>query len=172
MNKRFRTRGVDVDVSVVSVREPRKETAPKLKNSSFLVTMNTNYRPKNNEEAKYLCASLTRGVEGAFKSPSMLIPYVKFLNGDQWSERTIKKVNVLIGVEIGNHQKGSRVHAHVKVEIDHYSKIHLNPVIIKEQVNLHLAKDNAGIMVHYVNISVRNSNNSIDSYVSKPFKLY
>ena len=137
---------------------------PKPKNSTFLVTCNTNFKPTTNSESRAAAAELKHAAENVFGSVKNIAPLVKFLDGKQWSDETIDNVDVLIGVELGTGKRGGRIHAHIKVEIDHYSKIHLNPPMIKEHMNLHMHEYG----VRYVNISVRNNSVfNIENYIRK-----
>lgn len=167
MSTGFVVRGDAIPVTVTSIKEPIvKSKKPVLKNSTFHVICNTNFRPQTNESARNAADELREAAESAFSSASKIAPMVIFKQeGDQWNEDIIKDVDVLMAVELGRDKRGRRVHCHIKVEINHYSKIHLNPVVIKEHVNLYMRV----LRVQYVHIQVHAGRNwrVLEEYIGK-----
>ena len=159
-----------VPMRVRSLKEPYVDDGKvRLRNSTFHVTCNTNFRPKTNEESRIAASNLRIAAQDTFANQARLIPLVTFLNGDQWSEKIIKDVDVLIGVELGTHPKGTRIHCHIKVAINHYSKIHLNPKVIKE----HMILNSPGKpFVHYVHISIHSPVFSLEDYIRRDRDLF
>lgn len=121
----------DLGVRVENIK-PRKEQS---KHSGFFITLNTNYRPGANEENAEECAhKLRKAVKAMLTEEERLKRIVNFLDGQSWNADTISKVSSEFVVERGRSPRGGRIHSHISLHIDHWSKIRLNIPAIKEEI--------------------------------------
>jgi len=99
----------------------------RLRNSNFYVTINSNKRVilvdslKPEEEAYF--KKFDAAWKGYFdKSPD---DWLKFLVAGNNTENSIKSVDILGSAELQSSQR-AMIHAHLLIEIKHFSKIHLD----------------------------------------------
>lgn len=161
---------VDIESEDLGVRvanlQPRKKQN---KHSGFFITVSTNYNPKQNESNAEECAEkLRKGMKNMLKEEENLKRIVRFLNGDTWSTTTIKKVSSQFVIERGRHSKGSRIHSHAALHIEHQSKIQLNIPEISVVLLPYLAGGcTSNIKNLYVNVKIIRVNQGIRNYLTK-----
>jgi hypothetical protein len=162
---------VDIETEDLGVRvaniAPRQQQN---KHSGFFITINTNFNPKQNEEHASECAEkLRKAVKAMLTEEERLKRIVKFLiPGDTWSTDTIKKVSSQFVIERGRHSKGSRIHSHAALHIEHRSKIRLDiPQMQKEILPFFEGGCTCNIKNLYINVKIIRVNQGIRNYLTK-----
>jgi hypothetical protein len=122
---------VAVEGDLVQARQTEQN---RLKVSEFLITANTNYRPATTAEAREAGDILKRAV-GIMVEPHTIPDWMTDLYGRPWTKQYIKKVYNTYSAELGRHPKGTRIHAHIHMHIDHYTKLHVNIGRFKNLIN-------------------------------------
>jgi len=155
----------DLGVRVANIAKRKEQN----KHSGFFITINTNFNPKKDEDASSECAEkLRKGIKAMLTEEERLKRIVKFLNDDTWSTTTIKKVSSQFVIERGRHSKGSRIHSHAALHIEHRSKIQLDiPQISKELLPFLEGGCTGNIKNLYVNVRIIRVNQGIRNYLTK-----
>lgn len=157
----------DLGVRIANIASRNKD---KIKHSGFLITINTNYNPKQNEGNATECAEKLRSaVYDLLHDTDKLEKIIKFLiPGHTFSREYIKKVQGEFVIERGRHSKGSRIHAHATLHIDHYSKIHLDIPKIKEVLLPYFADGcTCDIKNLYINVRAIRNDLGLRNYLRK-----
>jgi hypothetical protein len=151
------------DLGVAVVNE--KPRAKKKGHSGFLLTINTNYKPKDEVDAEQ-CGEKLREVLGSMLDETNLKEIISWqVEGEGW-----EKVDDVTGefiVERGRHAKGGRIHSHVILHFDHRTKIRLDIPKIKEHITKGFEGSEWTISNPYVNIRIIGSDRNIQDYLRK-----
>lgn len=154
----------DLGVRTANLEPRRKQN----KHSGFFITINTNFNPKQAEENGYDCAErLRKAVKAMLTEEERLKRIVKFLIPDTWSNETIKKIDSQFVVERGRHAKGSRIHSHAVLHIEHTSKIQLDIPKIKEEILPFFQDGPCNVKNLYVNVKAIRANYGVRNYLTK-----
>jgi len=133
------------------------------KQSMFLVTINPNIIPSDQDDAQHWGSILEESVKEVF-SKDNAERWIKFLDDGDMDD--VESIKGSYGVEIGKKARGGRLHLHMLIEVLHNSKIHLNLQNIREDLNAAM-KEN-GISSVYVNVrAVKGGEYSIRNYILK-----
>lgn len=135
------------------------------RNSNFMITLSTNYRPGDDAEAKALVDRLGDATDRIFRSPDSLERIIKFnIPTHHFDDRYIQDINVTHGPEVGKNRKGGRVHNHIILKIKHRSNITIKNSV--EEIRREYARH--GIDVHYVKIDfLRDATEAARRYAAK-----
>jgi hypothetical protein len=166
-------RNVRVNPTVLDVGRIRRRISdpapivhrpPTKRYSSWLLTVSTNYRPKDNDEAEEIKYKLEDTLYEIFNSEELTGRILKFLNGGNISQ--IEDVWTEISVELGSHAQGGRVHAHVRASFAHFTRFHVSSAALRDLVK-EMMNDNRikGIYVHFQ--FVKTPHKYIDDYLRK-----
>lgn len=140
-----------------------------LRESGFLLTVNTNTIPKSGDEAERMGNELKDTIKDLLEGSDAngepkikrLIKFVGERASDEYGTESVKEIKYEIGIELGTHPKGGRVHAHVAIYIKHYSKIHLNTDEIQGFINNETGYDT------HVNVKYIGGYDALERYISK-----
>lgn len=110
--------------------------AKRLSNSNWFITINTNQRFANYEQAKPLLLALQRAVRDVFQHLSEYVEIKR--EGDSWSPDFINQVKVRQGVEFSEDR--GLAHVHFMIAIKHKTRIHLDYAKIQSYVRESLAR--------------------------------
>lgn len=132
----------------------------KRKNSNFLLTWNTNYRPKNREEIESLADGLVDKIDAFFADHLKECVQCVDKNGSlhpitdsEWSSG-IYHVRVTSHPEVGSNFKyGARFHIHSEVYFLHSLKLRMDPKLLKDLFNKSLEGTNLP-QIKYLNIQI------------------
>lgn len=154
----------DLGVRTANIEPRRKQN----KHSGFFITINTNFNPKEADQHGYDCAQrLRKAVKAMLTEEDRLKRIVKFLIPDTWSTETIKKISSQFVVERGRHAKGSRIHSHAVLHIEHTSKIQLDIPKIKEEILPFFQGGPCNVKNLYVNVKAIRANYGVRNYLTK-----
>lgn len=148
-----------------------------LRESGFLLTINTNYEPGNKDDVLSLGGDLHQAVDDMLKgiNPQTEEPniksVIKFIGkraDDEYSLDTIDNIEYTVAIEQGTKAKGGRVHAHINIKIQHYSIVQLNTEEIQTFINHHLW-EHSRYPVEGVHINVRyvGGYKNMETYIAK-----
>lgn len=147
---------------------------PKVKHSSFFITISTNVAPEYQSDLQSVGKALNEAMESML-SEDNLKEIVKFLPGhekDKYND-VVEAVDGSFAVELGKKARGGRVHGHALVHIDHRSKIHLDRDEIQSFIKLSLFVRGIDLKSIYVHIDAAKSDRTLIDYISKsPLKLF
>lgn len=137
--------------------------------SGFLITINTNRSPQSPAEEAVL-GDLLRLIIGDLFDDTNVNRMFKFLNGPR-QPSAIKYVDSEFAIEIGSVQK--RVHAHILTNVYHNTRIHVDPLYLRDEVTSELNRGliRAGLPglrgKVYVNVKAVKGDFSVLKYVRK-----
>jgi hypothetical protein len=145
------------------------EIDKKLHYTDYFVTISTNIKPKNEQDAFMLESQLTEAIDEVFEQPEK---FITFVEGEKEDWEKIKKFKYTGLTEIGEGAKGKRVHWHGKIQIEHYTKIRVFKEVIKPIFDKVL-KEKIGSRFKKCYFSHKwiPSTKPIQSYITKNYKL-
>lgn len=120
-----------MSLPVISVKEVKPSGGPKRKFSNFLLTINTNKRPRTQEEAKPLIDKLRETMQYMLSAEG-LKRITRFLLPAEFNKDYIASVKSQFNLEIGETKHGKRVHSHAIIQYVHTTRLHLNFLEIKK----------------------------------------
>lgn len=98
--------------------------------SNFVLTVNTNYRPRDDADGQRVADQLYR-VADVFLTPDGILSTLKFMVASG-SARDISAIHVGDwAVEVGTHRMGQRVHLHAFVKIQHSTMLQFDVPTLK-----------------------------------------
>lgn len=127
--------------------------------SAWFITINSNQKPTTFSHMSTLEMKLKNGLRETLAKdnwPSLF----KFKRG---GIDDIKAIDVKVSTEIGSHPKGSRVHVHAYIEVEHFARIHLNYGVFHA-----LVRENV-MLPHniYINIQPVKPQKNLERYLKK-----
>lgn len=147
-----------------SEAQPRQTTRGTVFYSKFLVSLNSNIKPKSLEHQIFLERSMRNLIDNNFQGRKIL-PNIKILDNEDADidekEHLLEKIDVTFSLEIGKKARGGRLHAHVIVDIRHRTKIHIDAARLRDQLLMYF-----GIRGH-VDIKYFPSAEILQDYISK-----
>jgi hypothetical protein len=157
-------------VSISSIRHQGQIAKSIPKHSGFLITINTQIKPENQDEAKQLANDLEEAMKAAFDEDNIgnFIEFIDEGTKHKWSTDYIESVKGEFTVELGQHAKGGRIHGHAAIHIDHYSKIRLDQGELRVFLNDYLA-DNSDFPVKKIHLNIRHisEDSNLHRYIHK-----
>lgn len=90
--------------------------------SRFLITVSTNFRPKTTEESMAMAQQLRTAVRQLLTEEN--IP--RMLDFHEGGPSDLKKVKAEFNVELGKLANGKRIHSHIYLEFKHNAMIRIN----------------------------------------------
>ena len=148
MPPKFDIKGVEPSIS-------REESKRKLHWSKYHITINTNKRI-NEEELPRWKWIFDKSINKTFRNPKN---YIIVPEGDSFM-RDVSKVNISFGIEVG--AKEGRLHAHIFLEVFHYTILQANHTKIRADMIRYLGLD--GI---YYNARLMKTRDGGDEYVKR-----
>lgn len=137
----------------------------KIRHSDFLVTINTNFRPKDRVEMDEVQSALERAVED-MSTPSGLREVVRVLEPNvTLTAANVKNVDVEYAGEVGESAKGGRVHSHTIIKVTHTTKIQMDPKKISSFVMASI--ESPHVKNVHVNIKLLPTNGYAEDYLHK-----
>jgi hypothetical protein len=130
--------------------------------SNYIITINTNYRPKYQNDLSDIADKLTSALNNLF-THNHLPHVIAFPKGGNYS--MIEDIDVEFGEEVGAHAKGGRLHAHAVVKIKHHTFIKLKPNEISKILVDEI--DDERVKSLYVNIRFFYGEQFIQDYIQK-----
>lgn len=124
-----------------SVRSEEKKGKP-LRFSNYWITSQTNYKAKTDDDFERFQDGYADALEDVFDRDKFG-RFVEFLppqQDDRWNADTINNFQVYTQLEEGTSKFGGRIHAHIIMEISHFSKIRLDAQLIKEAIQHKMAR--------------------------------
>jgi len=109
----------------------KKKKKKKIRYSSFYITLNTNtkYEDAILFEKAELLESILKRILSADQIIQLLVPREE---GVELNAESVKKITSQAGIEVG--ETNGFLHAHILIEVSHYTKIHLNYNLIAEKI--------------------------------------
>jgi hypothetical protein len=143
------------DIAYVAPTISHEEQKRKLHWSKYHITINTNKRinVENLPRWEWL---FDKSLNKAFRNPQNYIIKVKGHTFD----KDVSKVSIRFGIEVG--KKEGRLHAHVFVEIFHYTILQVNHTLVRETIIKYLGLENI-----YYNARLMKSRDGGDEYVKR-----
>lgn len=117
---------LDISVKDTSGKEEVITQLPS-RQSKFLMTVSTNFRPRTTEQSKEVASHLRGAFNSLFERNSMARS-IRFNSG---SLDDIENIDAEFSVELGRQANGKRIHGHAIITINHNANIHLNIPEIK-----------------------------------------
>jgi hypothetical protein len=148
------------DIGAKKLSTKAKVSGPRAKYSTFHITINTNKKPDDDDEADAIGDELRKANKAIFNEDNFP-RIVKFLNNDTYDDGLIVSVDVKFSIEVGKSEMGGRVHTHIKAEIKHYSKIHVNLPNLRAIVTEELGYN------PYIHVKVVKTSMSLEEYIAK-----
>jgi len=138
--------------SVVSIDKPRPKKTNE-RQSSWLITVSTNVRPKDITHAKQIAKCLQGSIQG-FLEPETMAKMITFRKkSHSYTIDFIDDVKSEYVIELGWNAKGRRIHTHLFLHIAHRSNIRLDFTAVKRYFNDTLTESSCqGFKSCYVNI--------------------
>ena len=147
-------------ISVEDVTSKKISEKQKTRHSNFLITINTNKRPKTQNELVKYVNDLRSYVKNGLLSNYGLTRLLKFKEGNLGD---IKNIDAKFAIEMGRHTKGGRVHAHIFLKIDHNAMLDFpNKQFIIDELSRRM-----GIMSPHIDFKIVGSQKNIEDYLSK-----
>jgi hypothetical protein len=142
---------------------PSTVQTPIRRESAFLLTINTNYKPTSDKTVAELGNYLSDGVDQMFKgyddnlkeNVAKIIKFVGARSNDKYEDDVIKDVEYEFSVEQGGKAKGGRVHAHVLVKIYHTSVIQIDTEGVRVFITNYLWDNAKKFPIENVHVNVR-----------------
>lgn len=131
----------------------RTSGAPKKKKfSNFLVTINSNYRPRDDTDARATAEELKSAAEKFFTlEPILECVSVRGPPGVSVADNIVRVEVVTWSIELGGNTRGQRLHVHAMLKFVHTTWLQLKPEAIKAWWVKEL-EDDVRIKNIYVNI--------------------
>ena len=110
------------------------------KRAVYLITINTNYRPTTSADSTAAGDILRSTLHDMFGTATVgaFVEYLPDPQGDPpgsiGDENDVMSIRSDIGVELGTDPKGSRVHAHIALDITHTTRIRVNLAYLRSAV--------------------------------------
>lgn len=149
------------DAAASASAKSREEKA-----SRFLMTVNTNYKPKSVSDGADLMRKLRDVLNQLLSSEAELAKIVKWLEGPRDFGETVTEVKSHFALEVGHHPQGSRVHAHALLSFKHTSKMHIDIPEARRWFNAHMKDER--VKRFYVHVkAVSTGNFDVKKYIKK-----
>jgi hypothetical protein len=137
--------------------------------SNFLLTVNTNYRPRDDTEAEVIATKL-HVASNEFLQLEPIMSAVKFVGAaaKTGTPADILRVEVTsAAIELGTDTRGQRVHLHAFIKFKHRTMMQLDGKVIQAWFN-HALEDDKRIKNCYVNVRwVPASDEMVQAYIAK-----
>lgn len=157
-------------VSIQSIRHKGQLAKDVPKHSGFLITVNTQIKPTSSEEARALADVLEESMKEAFDEDNIqdIVEFIDEASTHGWSTKYIESVHGEFTVELGKDPKGSRIHAHATIHIDHYSKIRINQATLREFLTDYLS-DHSDLPIKKIHLNIRHisEDSNLQRYLRK-----
>lgn len=153
--------GVNVDIS--KSKKPRKR--PINQHSNFLLTVNTQQRPKTDEEAREIAGRLSSAMDSFLKSPQHQSNLFKLTPGKETTDgrpAEIRSLNFEFAVEVGKGAKGGRVHSHTIIKTIHNTHIQVDAEYVRQVMPAMV-----GVPKLFVNVRWLRTDHSVEDYIRK-----
>lgn len=169
---------VPLDIKRIQTRTaPPTLEGQKLHYSKFHVIWSSNKNPETEAEAVVLVQQMSDIFEEVMaENPA---DFVKFKVGNlhlweidpsQWNTENIKKFKVRFVIEKGSHPKGSRVHLHAIIYMEHYLNLQLSRKVLKDLLCLRLENMNESVKGCFLKITWVPVDKPLLDYIGKnPF---
>ena len=151
----------------VRKKQPRaRATAEKLYYSKYFVTISTNVRPLDAQDAVTLSEQLSDGIDNMMQTNTMDILRFPDPNFPPDASKIVD-VKYQGMTEVGSSKRGGRVHWHGIIEVTHKSKLRIFKEDIKSTLKAVMGIPNRRIKNLYVSTSWIKSHKPIQNYVAK-----
>lgn len=140
------------------------KSASDIKKSIFHLTVNTNYRPADKDDAQEVGELLERATHEIFQEGTQE-DFLLLLDGKDMD--AILDTDVEYGVELGHGKQGGAMHMHIIITVEHKSKIRINMDHVREQYKEMLAEDPRIKNPHFDVHATHDHEKSIREYVEK-----
>lgn len=100
--------------------------------SKFLITFNTNFKPVTTAQSKGMAASLRHGLKTLFTEEYMRDGLIH-INDPNGSWEDIDDINLEYNIELGRGAQGKRIHSHAIVDIRHHTNIKLDLAFLRSR---------------------------------------
>lgn len=141
------------------------------RHSTYFITISSNYRPENENDQVIVENMFYDALAQAFQE--RLEYMLKWRRGFH-PELFLAPPQIRIRVETGGHLKGSRVHAHVILHIEHTTNIQLDYHKLKHEIMEQILSGPLNSKVHGVYIHfelLRNEQEAREKYMKKKNKI-
>lgn len=163
----------NLDVKSLGVQgDTAHTTTPKeqrVKHSGFLITVNTNFRPRSNDESWAMGYRLENAMRSMLTHQGLSKIITFQGEGHSYSDRYVKDVKAQFAVEVGHQAKGTRIHSHTLLHIAHMSHIRLSIPAIKQHVISSI--NDPRIKSVYVNIRMVRNDRNLEEYLKKDMRV-
>jgi len=153
--------------------QPKQKNKEKWHYSNFLITINTNVKPKTEEEFNEVQEAFEDFLTWLFHKEHADERLFKFINlpsrgikgkKSDFPEK-FKRIDSETVIELGQSRRGGRIHSHTLLEVTHKSGIQIDAELIKKEAEEHLGDLVKGV---YVNVKFINGTaKTILSYIRK-----
>ena len=140
-------------------------THDRYKHSGWSITINTNIKPKTDEESYALGKQLSQAVRKLL-SHEGLQQIVRFKEeGHEYNSQYIADIKSKFAIELGRNKYGGRIHTHIMLKIKHRSNIALDYRRAKELIIEYM--DNPAIRNIMLNAKLTRNTLNLEEYIEK-----
>ena len=179
------TSGPTVSTTRLEAGEPEEGIVqqPVVKESNFLILINSNMRPKDNAESAAMTDALASVMQQMLDNPQ---PMIRMIEGDY--EANVRDIKSNYSIELGPEGRvgfdrlsnrregktrggGGRIHSHALMEITHTARVNLNLAYIRQHVPAALRQHGFNVRSIYLNVKGFGSKQNIIQYIGKDSAL-
>ena len=130
--------------------------------SRFLVTINTNLRPRSNEEAARAAEDFKQALERVLPTAAQTGDLFVFLEG---GPADLVETTIRYNLEVGKERRGGRLHSHALVFVKHHAKIRYDAQFTAHAVAQAMA--DPAVTKCYVNVALLPTDVAAENYLLK-----
>lgn len=150
------------DLETNSSTTNSKNDPNKKRYSQFFLTVNTNYRPKNDAESQEVGYELRDAMRGLRTEANL----EKIFRTDSGSVQSkVSEMDIESVIEIGQHPKGQRIHGHATFDTTHTGDLKMNFGEIKRIILEEMNDDRVKGL--YINVRMMKHDKYIKDYLRK-----
>lgn len=141
-----------------------------LRQSKWLILVNSNIKPSNAEQANAIADGIKGGLRRVIEDKLQNV-IVFNRPGDSWNTDSIKSVELQMAAEVGHSAKGGRVHLHAILDVWHWSNISLPSRLLRDELRPLACNPKSDLFCGSKNLFVRvkwiPSDRALEEYIEK-----
>ena len=155
--------GPQIEVTETTIDSAAPTRRRVFRQSKFLVTVSTNFKPKTNGQSYGMAEKLRGVIKNEFLSNAGLQNIIVFNRGS-WSD--IKSIDAQFNIELGKGKHGGRIHSHIILDVKHQANIRLDNDWMRSEGARLLPDDRVQRL--YVHTQVLPTDFDVREYLRKP----